>query len=190
MKKVLLKKKTSINLVFFISFSIFLTGCLTTPPPRPTIPPVQIDWNNPIESKSRVSYTKTDYGTIYRAPVMIIKYSKMNIQYVNLIKWYDTYKIESVSCYDGEDGWSFYDRAYIYNEKRPNLNFKLISRKVNDCNSEGCQLCEAFAIDLPNDYIEKLSGKNIIVDIDGKNGGTTINIPTGYVTGFLSAIPK
>ena len=173
-----------------------------TPPPPPS-KSIQIDWNNPEETKKRVSFKKTDYAEIYKAPVMEVKISETTKQLISLSKIKYTnmvssikeiqnlkykFQISAVSYYDDYNGWSFYDSAYT--DEGMKLNFTSTSRNVFKCDSYGCILMEAFTIDVPISYVESHLGKNIGFQVSGEEGGTYLFLPAGYVEGLLSTIPK
>lgn len=178
------------NFIKIAVFSIFLSGCFLAPIAELPEP----NWNNPIETKSRVIVENDNFEKIvkYTGPIMRIVVSPVEVQNISLrsktsLKTGNTlFQIYTSNTYSDYD-WRFYDKAY--SSEGDKLEVTLISKDV-DCYKNRCSHIEKIGIDLTRDYLEKHSETGIKYKVIGKSGSGIFFLPAAYIKGFLSAVPN
>lgn len=156
-----------------------LSACSSTPPAGPNL-------NDAAVVKSLVNVWRDQYvkgGGFIGPELSPVKYKNLYLRALRLEGKPLVYQIFVRDQY--RDNWRFYDAAYDSDGNR--LNFASIDRKTDDCRY-GCDFYETMSITVPLGYLEQRRDRGLIIKIMGKAGERVVEVPAGYVAGFVDAV--
>ena len=130
---------------------------------------------------SRDQYLKANFRTGPDLSPVPYKSLFLHAMQADAKPWF--YHISVRDQYSGQ--WRFYDSANDIDGNK--LSFVSVDRKTDNC-KYGCDFYETMSIAVSREYLESRRYRGLNFKISGKAGERIVDVPPGYVSGFLDSV--